>query len=151
MARLRNTFTQPNAQQVRDGRRHVDVLNLVELARRLHAITAGDEKAFGDGKTLVAVRFHVKNATTLKQFLDTSGGKLTSLTDDDEHSYTSIDLDGKRDSELLPGAACDWILFYQVPKSYKRGDMVYQLHSYTVEHGYKDYTFRISLKQTDKL
>ncbi|MFT2536481.1 hypothetical protein ACMWQD_29300, partial [Escherichia coli] len=69
-------------------------------------------------------------------------------TDTAEHSFTKRDQDGQRAPDLLPGSACDFaLMFTNVPGDATPNDLVYVLHSYTLEHGYKDFTFRISLKQ----
>lgn len=103
------------------------------------------EKPYKDSDKLVVLKFHVKNATKLKQSLDTLGGDLTALTDKSDHNFTSRTEDGERGPDMLPGSAVDFALIYYVPKDMQPGDMVYQLHSYTLQKGYKDYTFRISL------
>ena len=105
------------------------------------------EAPFRDTDKLVVVKFHVKNATPAIQSLDTAGGTLTALTDDKDHNFKSGNLDGVRAPDMLPGSAVDFALIFYVPKDTSLGDMVYQLHSYNLKTGYKDYTFRVSLKK----
>ncbi|MFI5386502.1 MAG: hypothetical protein ACHQ50_10325 [Fimbriimonadales bacterium] len=105
------------------------------------------EVPFRDSDKLVVVKFQVKNATTVIQSLDTIGGDLTALTDDAGHNFKSGNLDGTRAPDILPGAATEFALIYYVPKATTIGDIVYQMHSYSMKGGYKDYTFRVSLKK----
>lgn len=100
---------------------------------------------------LVVVKFRLKNATPVTQSIDPYGGNHTALTDDEGHNFKSTNLDGERAPDVLPGAAVDFTLIFDIAKDAALGDMVYQLHSYTVKSGYKDYTFRISLKKSSTL
>ncbi|HLK15614.1 MAG TPA: hypothetical protein VKT78_12485 [Fimbriimonadaceae bacterium] len=101
---------------------------------------------FRDGEKLVVVKFHVQNTTSDTMSLDTLGGDLTALTAGDQNFKTREE-DGPRAPDMLRGSSLDFALIYYVPKSTVPKDMVYQLHSYNSTAGYKDYTFRISLKK----
>ncbi len=101
----------------------------------------------GESENIVAILLKVKNATPKLQTIDPLGGKLTALTDTSDHSYQLSDLDGARAPDLLPGAAAEFALICRVPKDTALGDMVFQLHTYNLTTGYKDYTFRITLKR----
>jgi len=106
------------------------------------------EVVFPDGNKLVVVKIQIKNATKVVQSLDSLGAALTALTDDSGHNFTTRSEDGARAPDILPGAAFDFALVYSVPKDAKVGDLVYQMHSYSNNGGYKDYTFRVSLKKS---
>ena len=110
--------------------------------------SSGSEQPLTDGENVVVVLFHIKNAASKKQSFDVLGGSLTALTDGNDHSYTTTNWDGAdRAPNLLPGAGSDFGLIYRFPKGAEVGDMVYQLHGYNPDTGYRDYTFRVSLKR----
>lgn len=107
----------------------------------------GTEHPLYDAKDkLVVVKIKIKNARAKPISLDTWGGELTALTDTEDHSFTTHNLDGQRGPDLLPGAAVDFALIYEIPKKAAVGDYVYQAHVYMPDKGYKDLTFRISTK-----
>lgn len=122
------------------------VTDVVETQSYTREHGSGTEAPFRDGDKLVVVKFHIQNKTSETQSLDTLGGELTALTDADQ-SYKSKNNDGPRAPDMLRGSSVDFALLFYVPKTMVPKDMVYQLHSYNLKSGYKDYTFRISLKK----
>ena len=111
---------------------------------------AGDHQAvtpYPEGNDLVVVVCRLKNGTEKPITLGLPAGGVTGLTDMDEHSYEprsgmSADIPA-RGVDLLPGAACDFALTFDVPAGAVLKDLVYEPTDY---NGHKVKPFRISLK-----
>jgi len=94
----------------------------------------------GDDFVLVVVRCRLKNATKEIQSVYLIGmvpgyqtlpyGR-TSLTDQTEHGYTLYTHDAQTDegvtSKILPGAAQEFALIFNVPRNMKRKDLIFSI------------------------
>lgn len=101
----------------------------------------------GDGNEIVAVICRLKNGTKEAVTFDITQGKNTGLTDENEQSYAnfagvSIDM-VSRAPRVLPGAAVDFALTFEVPKSAVLKDLVFSVNDLTIK---PTPDFRISLK-----
>ena len=87
-----------------------------------------------DGKTLAIVVIQVKNATNRVLGMALAEGK-TMITDEDEQTYepsTGGWADWKTGNpNVLPGAAVNFALVTQVPKSAKLKDLIYEINKAT--------------------
>ncbi|HEX5324573.1 MAG TPA: hypothetical protein VFW40_12360 [Capsulimonadaceae bacterium] len=108
----------------------------------------------GPGDTLVVIDCRIKNGTNTKQEIvlsPTDWGENTALTDDQEHSYAPIDVDGHYDEGapngawILPGAAIDFALVFSVPKGTNVKDLVFTIVKYSERGGHKGTDVRVSL------
>ena len=112
---------------------------------------SGDNQAitpYPEGDDLVVVICRIKNATKTTENLGLPGGELTALTDMDEHSISprngvSIDVPS-RGPNVLPGAAVDFALTFDVPAGAKLKDLVYDVQDFEVKH--KSEPFRVTLQ-----
>jgi hypothetical protein len=98
------------------------------------------------GKTMVVFTVRVKNAMPTTQGLSLSNDK-TALTDDQEHGYepaTGGFADWTPNLDVLPGAATDFALVFEVPKGTKLKDLVYEIGSNRMA---KTTVFRIHVNQ----
>lgn len=88
----------------------------------------GEDEA-REGFDIVAVIIRFKNATKKKVTINPFGGENTAITDTDEHSFaqfTGLAIDmPSRGPEVLPGAACDFALVFEVPEKAQLKDLVY--------------------------
>jgi hypothetical protein len=100
------------------------------------------------GYDLVVLVCHIKNGTKVTVVCSLPGGDDTALTDDSEHSYaphTGLDIDcPSRGQTLLPGAAVDFALTFDVPPNTVLKDLVYQL-DFSAVNGSDKKKFRVSL------
>jgi hypothetical protein len=97
---------------------------------------------------VVAVVCQLRNGTKEPVMIDITGGKNTALTDDSDHSYqnftgSQIDMP-ERAPKLLPGAAYDFALTFDVPKTAVLKDLVFTVNDLS---GRSNPDFRVSLKQ----
>jgi len=108
----------------------------------------------GPGDTLMVVDCRLKNGTTSKQEVVLSNsdwGENTALTDDQEHSYAPVDVDGHYDEGaphgawILPGAAYDFAVVFSVPKGTNPKDLVYTIVKYSERGNNKGTDVRVSL------
>lgn len=112
---------------------------------------SGDQQKvtpFPEGNDLVVVVCHVVNGTKEKVTCLLPAGDDTGLTDTDAHSYgprTGLSIDcPSRGQDLLPGAAVDFALTFDVPASATLKDLVYQVNIMVV--GADKKKFRVSLQ-----
>jgi hypothetical protein len=101
-----------------------------------------------DADEIVAVVCRIKNGRKQANMVNIVGGDNTALTDQDGHSYApyngaSIDMT-ERAPKLLPGAAFDFALTFEVPKSEKLKDLVFGVNDFTNKPGPD---FRVSLQE----
>jgi len=99
-----------------------------------------------EGFEYAAVICRLKNGKKTPVLLSPFGRSKTALTDEEEHAYETLtglvnDAPG-RGVSLLPGAASDFALLFQVPANAVLKDLVYEVDDVTVANR----TFRISLK-----
>lgn len=99
-----------------------------------------------DGE-IVAVHCRLKNGTKEPVTFDITMGKNTALTDEKEQSYAafngaSIDM-VSRAPKVLPGAAVDFALTFEVPKDAVLKDLVFPVNDLTIK---ETPDFRVSLK-----
>lgn len=110
-----------------------------------HEITS-----YPPGNDVVAVICRIKNGTTKTQQLDILSGKNTALTDDDDHSYASVNSTESdvpdRNPSVLPGAAVDFALMFYVPPQTKLKDLVFSTADFTPAPGPD---FRVSVAGTE--
>ncbi|HWA84396.1 MAG TPA: hypothetical protein VG820_13220 [Fimbriimonadaceae bacterium] len=104
---------------------------------------------YPEANDLVVLVCRIKNGTKEKQTCMLPAGDATGLADTDGHSYAprnglSIDCPS-RGQELLPGAAVDFALTFDVPPSAKLQDLVYEVNFFATKSGQKK--FRVSLQQ----
>ena len=102
---------------------------------------------YPDGNDLVVIVCRVKNGTDKKITVGLPPAGLTGLTDMDEHSYAprsggSADIPS-RGVDLLPGAATDFALTFDVPANAVLKDLVLEVQDY---NGHRPKPFRVSLK-----
>lgn len=100
-----------------------------------------------EGNEVVAIICRLKNGTKEPVTFDITQGKNTALTDDKEQSYAnnagaSIDM-VSRGPRVLPGAAVDFALTFEVPKTAVLKDLVFSVNDLTIK---PTPDFRISLK-----
>lgn len=104
---------------------------------------------YPEGMDLVVIVCRVKNGTQKTVTCGLPAGGETGLTDTQDHSFgprTGLSIDcPNRGVDLLPGAAVDFALTFDVPESAELGDLVYQVAFYGPDAGKKK--FRVSLKQ----
>ena len=96
---------------------------------------------------IVAVHCRLKNGTKEPVTFDITMGKNTALTDEKEQSYAafngaSIDM-VSRAPKVLPGAAVDFALTFEVPKDAVLKDLVFTVNDLTAKDSPD---FRVSLK-----
>lgn len=103
----------------------------------------------GDNETLVILNCRIKNGTTQDQELAFAasqdyGIRKIALTDNDEHSYKPFNFEGGTNygfdvradetapigAHILPGAALDFALIFNVPKGTKPKDLVFGMLKY---------------------
>jgi len=94
---------------------------------------------YPEGDDLVVIVCRIKNGTTTKVTCGLPGGQETALADTQDHCPS-------RGQDLLPGAAVDFALTFDVPPGTELGDLVYQVTFYGV-NGADKKKFRVSLKQ----
>lgn len=103
---------------------------------------------YPEGMDLVVLVCRIKNGTKSTVTCGLPAGNNTALTDTDEHSFgprTGLSIDcPNRGVQLLPGAAVDFALTFDVPESAKLKDLVYELAFYGVP-GADAKKFRVSL------
>lgn len=97
---------------------------------------------------IVAIHCRLKNGTKEAVTFDLTQGKNTGLTDMKEQSYgnymgASVDM-VSRGPRVLPGAAVDFALTFEVPKSAELKDLVFTVNDLTAKDSPD---FRVSLKQ----
>ena len=88
---------------------------------------------YPDGMDLVVLTCRIKNGTKNKVTVLLPAGELTGITDDKERSVQprnglSADIPN-RGVDLLPGAALDFALTFDVPHEAKLKDLVYQVNA----------------------
>jgi len=128
--------------KITNGQVVFSVVKVLRFDKYERQFSTGTESPAAPGDDLVAIVIRVKNATQKSPWIAVIGGKVTALTDHDEHAYKHVYNDSKSlTPTLLPGSAVDFALVYSIPKSAKLGDLVYQM----AVAGFKDTTFRISL------
>lgn len=106
---------------------------------------------YPEGMDLVVLTCRIKNGTKAKETIFLPNGELSGLTDDKERSMAprsglSADIP-TRGAELLPGAAVDFALTFDVPADAKLKDLVYQVYSTNLNGAKK--TFRVSLVESN--
>lgn len=97
---------------------------------------------------IVAIHCRLKNGTKEAVTFDILMGKNTALTDEKEQSYAaynggSVDMVA-RAPRVIPGAAADFALTFEVPKDAALKDLVFSVNDLTVK---ESPDFRVSLKQ----
>lgn len=103
----------------------------------------GPVMPIGAGNDLVIVVCRMKNATQKASTPGLVGGLANALTDTEGHSYEprrTSDLPVAQD--LLPGAAVDFALIFEVPPRAKLQDLVYEAN---LVYGSEKKKFRVSL------
>lgn len=127
-------------------------LKVIQVIRGDHykrRFSQGDELVAKDGDDIVAVVIRLKNGTQKSLGLNVLGNP-SALTDEDAHSYEPFSggyADNPGIHELLPGAAVDFALTFQAPKSAVLKDLVYTADTLPIKRGQ---VFRISLKEPQK-
>jgi len=105
---------------------------------------------YPESDDLVVIVCRIKNGTTSKVTCGLPGGQETGLADTQDHSFgprTGLSIDcPSRGQDLLPGAAVDFALTFDVPPSTELGDLVYQVTFHGV-NGADKKKFRVSVKQ----
>ncbi len=99
---------------------------------------------------LVVVVCRVKNGLKEANTVLLPAGALTGLTDDKERSYAprnGLSMDcPTRGADLLPGAAVEFALTFDVPADAKLKDLVYEVY-YIVSEANKKKPFRVKLSE----
>lgn len=100
-----------------------------------------------DSNEVVAVICKLKNGTKEAVTFELTQGKNTGLTDEKEQSYgnymgASVDM-VSRAPRVLPGAAVEFALTFEVPKTAVLKDLVFSVNDLTVK---ETPDFRVSLK-----
>ncbi len=96
---------------------------------------------------IVAIHCRLKNGTKEAVTFDITMGKNTALTDEKEQSYAaynggSVDM-VSRAPRVIPGAAADFALTFEVPKTAELKDLVFSVNDLTAKDSPD---FRVSLK-----
>ncbi len=103
----------------------------------------------GDDNDVVIIICRIKNGTKESQTANLPSGPETGLTDTAERSYgprTGLSIDvPSRGPSLLPGAAVDFALTFDVPASAVLKDLVYQVQFFGTP-GAERKKFRVSLQ-----
>lgn len=104
--------------------------------------------AYPEGNELIVLICRLKNGTKEKLTVFLPGGDFMALTDDQGRSYgprTGLSIDcPSRGADLLPGAAVDFALTYDVGAGTKIKDLVYGVYS-TGPVASREKKFRINL------
>lgn len=103
---------------------------------------------YPEGFDLVVVTCRIKNGTKAKETVFLPAGSTTGLTDDAEHSFAprsglSIDVPS-RGVDLLPGAAADFALTFDVPANSKLKDLVYEVSSTAGSASHKPFRVNVA-------
>ncbi len=105
---------------------------------------------FPEGDDLVIIVCRIKNGMKSRVTCGLPCGSETGLADTQDHSFgprTGLSIDcPSRGQDLLPGAAVDFALTFDVPPGAELGELVYQTSLYGPAHC-NDKKFRVSLKQ----
>lgn len=101
------------------------------------------------GTDLVVIVCRIKNGMKTKETVFLPAGETTGLTDQNERSYgprTGLSIDcPTRGAELIPGAAVDFALTFDVPHDAKLKDLVYEVYATALES--KKKKFRVSVSE----
>lgn len=135
-----------------NGYFRMQVTEVIRAKEYTNRFSGDNQKITGypEGNDLVVLICRIKNGTKEKLTVFLPGGDYMALTDDQGRSYgprTGLSIDcPSRGADLLPGAAVDFALTYDVPADAKIKDLVYGVYS-TGPVASRDKKFRISLSQ----
>jgi hypothetical protein len=96
-----------------------------------HAKYGGSDSTADAGQKIVSIEVHIQNSTLKSQICYVLGGDKTALADTMGRSYrvSAINSDfGPRGVDLLPGAATDLVLIFNVPQDVVLKDLVYEVN-----------------------
>ena len=113
---------------VKLGDANITVTDVFVGSTYKHKFSSGDESVDGS-KQIVAVSIHIQNTLQEKVVCSLMGGDKTALADTHGHSYgpgTFGDWEN-RAPFLLPGAAVDFALLFNIPAGEEVKDLVYQM------------------------
>lgn len=131
-----------------NGRYRFKVIKVVRGRVYTKQFSGHDDVEAHAGKEMVAVVCRLKNGTNQTQTVDLMPGKNTALTDEDSHSFlpfTGLANDPpERAPKLLPGAATDFAIVFEVPEPAVLKDLVFSVQDFSNKPGQD---FRVSLKE----
>jgi hypothetical protein len=101
----------------------------VDVGTSYKAKFGGSDSTADTGKKIVAITIHIQNSTLKSQLCSVLGGDSTALADANGRSYVASNFSDfeRRGTELLPGAAVDLTLLFNVPDSIELKDLVYEV------------------------
>lgn len=113
---------------VRLGYANVTVTDVFE-GQQYKAKWGGNDATADAGKKLVVVTLHIQNSTLKTQLFNVLGGDRTALADKDGKSYAPSSFSDfrVRGQDLLPGAAVDLALIFNVESDVQIKDLVYEV------------------------
>jgi len=133
-----------------NGSYRFQVLKVIRGKEYTNQFSGDNQKvtAYPEANDLVVLVCRIKNGLKEKVAIFLPAGSTTGLTDDQEHSVQprsglSADIP-TRGAELLPGAAVDFALTFDVPASAKLKDLVYQVSSTGPKQG-NERLFRVNV------
>jgi len=136
-----------------NGYARFQVVEVIRTKKYIHRFSGEknyEVTPYPEGSDLIVIICKIKNGTKEKQTAMLPGGENTALTDQSEHSIAprnglSIDVPS-RGQELLPGAAVDFALIFDVPEGTKLKDLVYQVDFFT-NKAVNERRFRVTMPQ----
>ncbi len=117
------------SEMVRLGYANVTVTSVNE-GQTYKAKYGGSDSTADAGKKIVSIELHIQNSTLKTQLCSVLGGDKTALADANGRSYNASSFSdfGARAQELLPGAAVDLVLIFNVPADIELKDLVYEVN-----------------------
>ena len=115
-------------EMVRLGYSNITVTK-VDSGATYKAKFGGSDFTADAGKKVVAIDIHIQNSTLKQQLCPVLGGDKTALADTMGRSYTASSFSDfqARAVDLLPGAATDFTLVFNVPADIELKDLVYEV------------------------
>jgi hypothetical protein len=131
-------------EMIRLGYANVTVTS-VDSGSSYKAKFGGSDANADAGKKIVAIGLHIQNSTLKEQLCSVLGGDHTALADTMGRSYTPSSFSDfeNRAASLLPGAAVDFVLIFNVGSDVELKDLVYEVNFSSLS---KLKTARIHLK-----
>jgi len=116
-------------EMIRLGYANVTVTS-VDSGSSYHAKSGGSDATADAGKKIVAIGLHIQNSTLKQQLCSVLGGDKTALADTMGRSYTPSSFSDfeNRAATLLPGAAVDLTLLFNVGQDVEVKDLVYEVN-----------------------
>jgi hypothetical protein len=131
-----------------NGRYRFKVIKVVRGQKYTRQFGGTNDVEATAGSEIVAVICRLENGTNMAQTVDLMPGRNTAVTDQDSHSFvpfTGLANDvPERGPKLLPGAATDFAIVFQVPASAVLNDLVFSVQDFSAK---PSQDFRVSVKE----